>query len=242
MFDLLTILPLVVAAFVLWKLRSVLGTRGGAEPPARPRPAPRQVDRSQVDRSGAGRTNDDNVVQMPNARPVRAGRPSAEEDVDHAAIVRHADGNDAVRRGLEAVARRDPDFDPDTFVEGARAAYEMIVTAFAEGDRETLRNLLSAEVYDSFSAALNDRRSRGETVESSFVGIEQSKIVEAGLDGDEAQVTVSFVSQMVSATRDADGEVVDGDPQEVGEVTDVWTFARSVISADPNWKLIATDA
>ena len=236
MFDLLTILPLVVAAFVFWKLRQVLGTRGGAERPA-PRPQPRrEVERPQP------RGGDDNVVTLPGTRPVRTGRPAEEEAVDHAAILRHADGNDAVRKGLEAIARRDPGFEPDGFMEGARMAYEMIVTAFADADRATLRNLLSRDVYESFEAVLDDRESRGERVEASFVGIEDAKIVDAGLEGDEAQVTVSFVSQMVSVTRNAEGEVVDGDEQEVAEVTDVWTFARPAPSDDPNWKLIATDA
>ena len=233
MFDLLTILPLVVAAFVFWKLRQVLGTRGGAEPPA---PPVRPSNRDNVERG------DDNVVALPGSRPVRAGRPAEEEAVDHAAIVRHADGNDDVRRGLEAIARRDPSFDPDSFMEGARMAYEMIVTAFADNDRATLRNLLSTDVYRSFGGVLDEREARGERVEASFVGIETARIVEAALEGDEAQITVSFVSQMISATRNAEGEIVDGDEQEVGEITDVWTFARSVRSSDPNWKLIATDA
>ena len=121
-------------------------------------------------------------------------------------------------------------------------AYEMIVTAFADNDRATLRNLLSTDVYRSFSGVLDEREARGERVEASFVGIETARIVEAALEGDEAQITVSFVSQMISATRNAEGEIVDGDEQEVGEITDVWTFARSVRSSDPNWKLIATDA
>ena len=235
MFDLLTILPLVVAAFVLWKLRQVLGTRGGAERPA-PRPQRRDAERP-LPRTA----NDDNVVPMPGSRPVRTGRAAEEEAVDHAAILRHADGNDSVRKGLEAIARRDSMFDPDEFLEGARMAYEMIVTAFADGDRATLQNLLSTEVYDSFAGVLDEREARGERVEASFVGIEDAKIVDAGLDGGEAQVTVSFVSQMVSVTRDAKGQVVEGDEQEVAEVTDVWTFARPVPSDDPNWKLIATD-
>ena len=249
--DLFTILPLAIAIFVFWKLRQTLGTRGGAEPPARPsRPAERPSERT-GERTGErtadrgpdrSREGDDNVVTLPGSRPVRAGRPAEEEAVDHAAILRHADGNDAVRRGLEAIARRDPSFDPDEFLAGARMAYEMIVTAFADGDRATLRNLLSSDVYESFSTVLDERTERGERVEASFVGIESATIAEAALEDDEAQVTVSFVSQIVSATRNADGEVIDGDEQEVAEVTDIWTFARMVTSDDPNWKLIATDA
>ena len=257
MFDLLTILPLAVAAFVFWKLRQVLGTRGGAEPPARPphvdgseRSTKRPSNAERPANDGAvrpaRRNGDDNVVAMPNAsksgsRPVRVS-PPVEETVDPAIIARHAEGNENLRRGLEAIARRDPSFDPDSFLQGARMAYEMIVTAFADADRATLKNLLSAEVYESFNSVLDERDSRGERVEASFVGIETAKIADAALEEDEAQVTVSFVSQMVSATRDREGEIVDGDEHEVAEVTDVWTFARSVLSDDPNWKLVATDA
>jgi predicted lipid-binding transport protein (Tim44 family) len=144
--------------------------------------------------------------------------------------------------GLREIAAADPAFNPKQFVEGAKIAYEMIVTAFADGDRKTLKNLLSREVYEGFVAAINERESRGETVKSSFVGVEKAEIVQAELKGSESAVTLRLVSQLISVTHDKDGKVVDGDAESVGEVNDVWTFARDTRTRDPNWKLIATEA
>ena len=116
------------------------------------------------------------------------------------------------------------------------------MTAFAEGNRKTLKSLLSREVYDGFAGAITDRESRGEQVDQSFVGIKSADIFEAELKAGMAQVTVKFVSELISATRDKAGEVITGDPKRIKEVTDIWTFAREVASRDPNWKLIATQA
>lgn len=114
--------------------------------------------------------------------------------------------------------------------------------AYADGDRRTLKNLLSREVYDGFVAAIAEREGRSEKIQSSFVGIDKAEIVNAEMKGGEAHVTLRVVSQLVSATRNAAGEVVDGDPETVAEVKDVWTFARDTRSRDPNWKLVATEA
>ena len=135
-----------------------------------------------------------------------------------------------------------PTFDPKHFLTGARAAYEMIVTAYAEGDRRTLKNLLSRDVYEGFDAAIGEREKRGETVETRFVSIDGADITGAELRGRSTQVTVRFLSQLISVTRDKQGNVVDGNAEKVSEVTDVWTFARDVGTRDPNWKLVATEA
>ena len=230
-FDLFTFLPLAVAIFVLWKLRSVLGTRNGTEkPPFEP---------YKPDAKDALETNN-NVVTLPNAR----GRKADEgETVDPAEqrIGKIAGKDKKLKQGLTAIYSRDPSFDADQFVSGAKVAYEMIVTGFADGDKRALKGLLSRDVYENFEAAIDDRASRKERVESSFVGIEKSDIVSAELQKNEAQITVRFVSQMISATLNTDDEVVEGDQQAVVEITDVWTFARPVKSRDPNWKLVATD-
>ena len=118
----------------------------------------------------------------------------------------------------------------------------MIVTAYAAGDRKSLRNLLGREVYDGFDAAITGREQRKETVETRFVGIDRSDLLGAEMRGKTAQVTVRFVSQLVSVTRDAEGNVTDGNPDKVTDVTDVWTFSRDITSRDPNWKLVATEA
>ena len=124
----------------------------------------------------------------------------------------------------------------------ARQAYEMVVMAFAEGDTRTLKNLLSREVYEGFEAAIREREQRGETIETRFVSIDKAEIIAAEVRARTAQITVRFVSQLVSVTRDRAGTVLDGAPDRVTEVTDVWTFARDVSSRDPNWKLVATEA
>ncbi len=231
-FDLFTLLPLAVAVFVFWKLRSVLGTRNGSErPPYDPYVG---SDDAKV-RSDSG----DNVVTLPNARG-RQDEDGGEQTVSRLDELAGDDEN--LARGLKAIANRDSSFDADQFIEGARMAYEMIVTGFADGDKRALKNLLSREVFDNFAAVIDERAERKEKVNASFVGIEKAEIAGAELVKDEAQVTIRFVSQMISATLDKDEQVIEGDLQEVAEITDVWTFARSVKSRDPNWKLVATDA
>ena len=143
--------------------------------------------------------------------------------------------------GLDAIASADPSFDAQHFIAGARAAYEMVVTAFAGGDRRQLRGLLSRDVYDGFDAHIGERESRGETVETKFVSIDSSAVTAAELRNRMAQITLRFVSKLVSATRDRSGNVIDGNAEKVTDVTDVWTFARDVSSRDPNWKVVATE-
>jgi predicted lipid-binding transport protein (Tim44 family) len=118
----------------------------------------------------------------------------------------------------------------------------MIVTAYAEGDRKTLKQLLSKDVYDGFVSAIGERESRGETMEFKFVGIDKADITDAALKGGTEQVTLRFLSKLISATYDSGGKVIDGDPVHVSDVTDIWTFAREVASRDPNWKLVATES
>jgi hypothetical protein len=128
--------------------------------------------------------------------------------------------------------------------DGLRDALDprMAKLGFAGGDRKMLRDLLAKDVFEGFEAAIRDRESRGEQVETRFVGIEKAEIVDAQMRGDQAQVTMKFVSQLVTATRDRAGAVIDGSPERVTDVTDVWTFARNVTDRDPNWRLIATEA
>jgi predicted lipid-binding transport protein (Tim44 family) len=147
-----------------------------------------------------------------------------------------------VATGLDAIAAADTGFDVKHFLTGARAAYEMIVNAYAEGDRRTLKNLLSRDVYDGFENAITAREKRGETVESRFVSIDNAEITAAELRARNAQVTVRFSSKLVSATRDKNGNVIDGNAEKVSDVTDIWTFARDLSVRDPNWKLVATEA
>ena len=144
--------------------------------------------------------------------------------------------------GFDAIARQDKLFDANHFLSGAQTAYEMIVLAYAQGDRRTLRKLLSREVYEGFEATIRERESKGETVESRFVTIEKPNITAVELRNRIAQITVRFVSQIITVTRDKTGTVIDGDPEKATDVTDIWTFDRNLPSRDPNWKLVATEA
>lgn len=233
-FDLFTILPLAIAIFVFWRLRSVLGTRTGHH-----QNREEAYRETRVEQDTARVEDNDNVVTLPGNRDAmnrKAGDPVIE-------LIENSDMiDDGARDGLKAIHSRDPSFDPAQFADGAKMAYEMIVMAFADGDKRTLKNLLARDVYENFEAAIDERADRGESVRSQFVGIDQNRVVGAEMAGEEAQVTIEFVSQIISATLDRDEQVVEGDLQEVAEITDIWTFARSVRSRDPNWKLIATDA
>jgi predicted lipid-binding transport protein (Tim44 family) len=235
MFDVTTIIFLVLAVVIFLRLRSVLGKRTGHErPPFDPYSARNQ----DADAAETSTQADDNIIPLPGQAPASASSQASEA----ATLDKVAPEGTALNEALRKILSADRSFDPQGFVQGARAAYEMIVTAFAAGDRKTLKNLLSKDVYDGFVAAISDRESRGETIESTFVGIDKADIVEAAMKGDTAQVTVKFRSELISATRDRDGAIVDGDPNAVSDVTDIWTFARDTTSRDPNWKLVATES
>ena len=139
------------------------------------------------------------------------------------------------------IAAIDPNFNGQTFLSGAKAAYELIVVAFAAGDRQTLRPLLAKDVMESFDAAIAAREKSGEKVETTFVSIDRSSLEDAQLRPDAVQIAVRFHSKLITATRDAAGKIVEGDPEKVADVIDIWTFARDPRSRDPNWKLVATE-
>jgi predicted lipid-binding transport protein (Tim44 family) len=151
-----------------------------------------------------------------------------------------AEPGSALAQGLDAIVARDSSFDPKHFLSGARGAYEMIVLAFANGDRRALRDLLSSEVFDSFETVIRDREKYEQKTETRFVSIDKAELVGAEMRDRMAQLTVRFVSQMISVTRDKAGTIVDGNPDKVADITDVWTFARDATSRDPNWKLVGT--
>jgi predicted lipid-binding transport protein (Tim44 family) len=240
--DVSTILFLVLAVVIFLKLRSVLGRRTGDEQTRFER-YKAQREASQRNGKLAGQ---DKVVTLPRrereeVEPRAGAEPQMRADVEER-VKGLAAGNASIAEGLVEIVRADATFDPDSFLKGARAAYEIIVTAFAEGNRKTLKGLLGREVYEGFAGAIADREGRGEQIDQSFVGIKAADVVEAELKNGIAQVTVKFVSELISATRDKAGQVITGDSKRIKEVTDIWTFAREVDSRDPNWKLIATQA
>ncbi|WP_284165275.1 Tim44/TimA family putative adaptor protein [Frigidibacter sp. SD6-1] len=206
-----------VAIFLILKLRSVLGTRDGFEgrsqPDALPNPARRERRGFDVIEGGPDRDITDHVPE----------------------------GSDSAA-ALQAMKNVEPDFSVGTFLQGARGAYEMILGAFANGDIDRIRPFLSPEVAASFAAVVEDRKAKRLTVSSEFLGIRELSVQSAAFDraGNEAEVTVRFVAELISSTRDSAGEVVEGDPKHARKQKDVWTFARRMGANDPNWQLVAT--
>lgn len=230
-FDLTNLLLLAVAVAIFLRLRSVLGRRTGDEQPPRLDPYAAR---------DAAAPRDSNVIPMPGARPAPPAGQPAGPNVDER--VGPLAGNSRALEPLRAIAKADPSFETGAFLNGAKIAYEAIVTAYANGDRETLRHLLSREVYESFSSVISEREARGETNELSFVGIASADIADAQLIDGTAHITVRFVSDLVTAVSDKAGNVIEGDSKAVRQVTDVWTFARTIASPNPNWQLVATDS
>ena len=233
--DPLNILLLAVALVVFWRLKSVLGTRTGTEKPP--------VDLLGTKREAPKTGENGTVVRFPQNPAEVAPAPAAEEREPAAPIwTGYAEAGSPLAAGLEQLAENDPSFTPRAFVDGAKVAYEMIVDGFAKGDKAALKNLLSKEVFEGFARAIDEREAEGQKVESRFVGIDKATIQSAGIFGKKASITMEFVSELITAIYDRAGEVIDGDPKQIREVTDVWTFEREVTSRNPNWKLVATQA
>lgn len=230
--DIYTIVFFAIAVVIFVRLYGVLGQKTGAErPPFRP-PEPT------ADRDGASPGND-NVVQLPRA-PETADRPEpVEAQAEPPAGV---PPESSLATALRTIMAADRAFDVARFVDGAKIAYEMIVTAYAAGDRRTLKTLLSKEVFDSFGAGIDEREKRGEKVEFTFVGIDKADLVEATVTGRVAEITVRFAAKVIQVTRTADGTAVEGDPGRLTDLLDLWTFARELGTADPNWRLVDTRA
>ncbi len=220
------ILFAMIAAFLVLRLRGVLGRRTGHQ--TRPRDNMTQP-RKDSDAEGT-------VVELPDrAGTDRAGAEDAagEESEDVSAV-------EPLAAGLARIRAADPSFDPGAFRTGARVAFEMIVHAFATGDTGTLRTLLDKPVLENFQQAIADRLEAAETLETTLIGIKSAEILDASMRGRDAVLTLKFVSEQVNVTRDAEGNVIEGDPSHVAEVTDIWTFSRNTRSRDPNWRLTAT--
>ena len=231
-FDPLNILLLAVALVVFWRLRSVLGTRTGAEKP------PFDIFGS---KRGGAQDAGGTITRLPEVAPVPANDPGDREPPPPP-WKGYAEEGSPLAVALTRMAESDPTFTPRSFVDGAKLAYEMIIEAFAKGDKQALKTLLSKEVFDGFSRAIDTRANQGQRVDSRFVGIDKATIHQATVAGRKASITMEFVSELITATYDRAGEVVDGDPKEIRQVTDVWTFERDLGSRDPNWKLVATEA
>lgn len=203
----------MIAAFLVLRLRNVLGRRTGNE----------QRREDSVYRPKPAAQSGDNVVQLPDRSGVEPAMPKT-----------------GVEAALAQIKIADPRFDEGQFATGARSAFEMIVNAFSAGDRDTLRALTGGEVLANLEAALDDREAKGHELATTIVGVKRVEIADAQMMGSEARVTMRFVSEQINVTRDAEGEIVSGGEAAVHEVIDVWTFARDTRSSDPNWTLIET--
>src|SRR5690625_2816594 len=213
-----------IAAFLVLRLRNVLGRRTGHD--SRPEFDPfKQKQEAPQTRSGP---EDDKVIPLPHN-----GRRPQEANLDR---------NDPVAAGITQIRLADSHFDPEGFLTGARAAFEMIVASFAKGDKDTLRNLLADEVYRDFSRAIEERQQEGLRLDTTLVTLHEPEIIEAELQERTAFVTVKLVSEQINVTRDRENRIIEGDPSDVIRLTDIWTFARNTRSRDPNWSLVATSS
>lgn len=202
----------VIAVFVFLKLRSVLGTRDGFEPGDTPvAPAPRS-----------------NVIPMDSGF-----------DMD---IADHFDLNSISGKALAMMKKTDADFSVDDFVAGAKQAYEMILMAFERDDLETLDTFLSDDVFQGFKSVIDARQAKNLTVDAEFIGVRDIRLTDAAFDTSDnvAEITVAFEGELTSVVKNAKGKIVEGSADEVKRQRDVWTFARTMGTDDPNWELVET--
>jgi predicted lipid-binding transport protein (Tim44 family) len=219
------ILFAMVAAFLVLRLRSVLGRRTGNEERPPDLSARREHDTENENE------NEGNVIELAD----RTGSADDGED-----LAKDAESDDPLVAGIAQIRLSDSKFDLNEFQGGARSAFEMVVHAFATADSGTLRSLLSEEVAENFQNAIKERLEAGETLETTVIGIKSTEVIEAEMRGRDAALTLKFVSEQVNVTRDTEGRVIEGDPNQVTDITDIWTFARNTRARDPNWKLIET--
>ena len=204
-----------IAIFLILRLKSVLGTRDGFE--GQPKTSP--------------------VEKSANRR----GFEVIEGGPDHDIVDHVSDGSDAAT-ALAEMKRVEPEFSVGEFLQGARGAYEMILMAFERGNLDDVSLFLSPDVYEAFAQVMDERQQQGLSVEAEFVGISHIAIETARFDSDEnrAEIDVSFVGELITVVRDANGEIVEGEPGRSKRQKDLWTFERVMGAGDPNWRLVAT--
>ena len=210
----------MLAGYLVFQLRRVLGKRTGHEQQKRSNPF--------SPRSDEGADND-------NSGPVSDPKSLIDSESDSGETKAANEMS-----GLTQLKTIDPEFDDREFLQGAKAAFEWIVKAFASGDREALRSLLSSTLFEDFDAAISQREEGGETLETTIASIKSTTIDGVEISADTALVTVEFVTDQVKVVRNASGAVLDGDPDRIETVTDIWTFSRDLRSTDPNWQLVGT--
>jgi predicted lipid-binding transport protein (Tim44 family) len=228
----------LVAVFLILRLRAVLGKRTGNEPPpARDPFTPPAPPTAQPRLGDATPGGNDNVVPLPTSNaPPRMSQPTSGPGGIRATVM------PAATAGVAAIRAADPSFEPISFSAGARAAFSTIVESFARGDSAGLKPLLDPPTFASFDAEIRARIGRREKHETTLIGFEASDIAAAELQGDDALVTVRFISEQIQVARNAEGQIADGNPNEVVKAVDLWTFRRNTKSNDPNWVLTKTES
>ena len=206
----------LVALFIGLRLYSVLGERTGHEQQPILKPA------------------DSDAPVAPRATQPQPAPPVAQDGGDLAFLP-------TAGPGVRAVLAADPAFDVAGFLEGAKAAYRMILEAFWKGDLDALRPHVDDHVYETFASAVTQRDSEGLKLDNRLVAIDQVLIAEASVERSVAVVTVRFEADIAAITRNAAGDVVAGSLSDAVQTRDLWTFRRDVASRDPNWVLIETD-
>ena len=207
-----------IAVFLILRLRSVLGTRDGFEKP------PSQVG--------------DNDVGRRRSRPefdVIEGGPDRD-------ITDHVEDGSEAAKALAAMKMAEPGFSVSEFLEGARGAYEMILMSFERGDLSDVRGFLDEDVAEAFDHVIEQREAEGLTIDANFVGLREISLQNATFDRDtgEGEVTVRFVGELTSVVKNAEGEVIEGNANEIKRQRDIWSFSRKMGASDPNWLLVAT--
>ncbi len=250
----------LIAIFIILRLRGVLGRRTGQQRQRHPDRFARSEQPPEESQGQGPSQGQGEVVQLPDrTRPAReapqdvmaedvmaedvAPEPAAPRPMraaKHEAAPEQDDAIGGLRAGLEQIRRADHEFSPKRFIQGAQAAFEMVVDSFAKGDTATLRPLLGDDVYDEFAAAIRERMAEGHIQETTIVALDAVEIISAEMRSSTARVTMKFVSQQINVVRDKDGEEVGGDSSLIERVTDIWIFARNTRSSDPNWALIET--
>ncbi|MGE4351325.1 MAG: Tim44/TimA family putative adaptor protein [Bdellovibrionales bacterium] len=214
-----------IAAFLFYKLWSVLGQKNEGDGEEGARPNPFSTHESQ--------NNDEENVMVLEGRS-RPSMPSALTPYGHAPL--------SLAGELDSLKTVDPSFNEKKFMEGARIAFGQIVTAFAGGDLSSVDWLLGPAVKNPFEKVISGRKEKGETLENRIDQIVAADIVAAKMEGSVATLTVEFVSYQVNVIKDKAGQIVEGNPHKAEEIRDTWVFRRDMKSDNPNWQLIETHA
>jgi predicted lipid-binding transport protein (Tim44 family) len=211
----------LLAGYVLWRLRAALGRKDDTIPP------------KSNSFTAAGKSTE-KVVGFPGME--RHEKPQPQKPT-----VAEPEIKDKTLAGtLEQIAQKDLSFTPGYFIEGANVAFEMVLEAFNEGDKDTLKRLLSKDIYEDFAESIDKREKQSKQQSTTLVAVSSTDITDVSFIKNVAEITITFVSEQISVTKDKNGKIVGGDPSHVDTITDEWVFQRNIASKNPNWTVIET--